>query len=157
MTPLVPLFYLHWAHSYVLWQLESKGKIYSARTVDGIVYSLWSLLPSFCNYPVDTAESFKDLEKVLSKALREEPDVCGIICSSLQILIQQNDSISKGKVDLSDTEMSVPKKRAIARYNQQVARDNLNALSLSAPKLLSVLSGVFRKSSKHTGGSLQVT
>ncbi|XP_070037346.1 uncharacterized protein [Nicotiana tomentosiformis] len=137
--------------------LESKGKIYSARTVDGIVYSLWSLLPSFCNYPVDTAESFKDLEKVLSKALREEPDVCGIICSSLQILIQQNDSISKGKVDLSDTEMSVPKKRAIARYNQQVARDNLNALSLSAPKLLSVLSGVFRKSSKHTGGSLQST
>ncbi|KAL0338857.1 UNVERIFIED_CONTAM: RRP12-like protein [Sesamum angustifolium] len=43
--------------------LEQEGKIQSARGVDGIVYSLWALLPSFCNYPVDTAESFKDLER----------------------------------------------------------------------------------------------
>ncbi|KAJ0953494.1 hypothetical protein HanRHA438_Chr00c70g0862321 [Helianthus annuus] len=36
-------------------------------------YSLWSLLPSFCNYPVDTAESFKDLEKVLCHTLAKKP------------------------------------------------------------------------------------
>ncbi|KAL3363467.1 hypothetical protein AABB24_012642 [Solanum stoloniferum] len=137
--------------------LEREGKIYSARTIDGIVYSLWSLLPSFCNYPVDTAESFKDLEKVFRKALHEEPDVCGIICSSLQILIQQNNSILKGKVDLSDTETSVSRERAIARYNQQVADNNLNTLSLSAQKLLPVLYDVFLKSSKDTGGFLQRT
>lgn len=120
------------------------------------MYSLWSLLPSFCNYPVDTAESFKDLEKVFRKALHEEPDVCGIICSSLQILVQQNDSILKGTVDLSDTETNVPRERAIARYNQQVADNNLNTLSLSAQKLLPVLYDVFLKSSKDTGGFLQV-
>ncbi|KAL3332457.1 hypothetical protein AABB24_032833 [Solanum stoloniferum] len=137
--------------------LEREGKIYSVRTIDGIVYSLWSLLPSFCNYPVDIAESFKDLEKVFRKALHEEPDVCGIICSSLQILIQQNDSILKGKVDLSDTETSVSRERAIARYNQQVADNNLNTLSLSAQKLLPVLYDVFLKSSKDTGGFLQRT
>lgn len=117
---------------------------------------MWSLLPSFCNYPVDTAESFKDLEKVFRKALHEEPDVCGIICSSLQILIQQNNSILKGKVDLSDTETSVSRERTIARYNQQVADNNLNTLSLSAQKLLPVLYDVFLKSSKDTGGFLQV-
>ncbi|MCE3049221.1 hypothetical protein HAX54_044413 [Datura stramonium] len=137
--------------------LEREGKIYSARTIDGIVYSLWSLLPSFCNYPVDTAESFKDLEKVLCKALHEEPDVCGIIFSSLEILVQQNNSILKGEVDFSDTEISIPKKRAIARYNQQVADDNLNALSLSARELLPVLYEVFLESSKDTGGFLQRT
>ncbi|MCE3050388.1 hypothetical protein HAX54_047111 [Datura stramonium] len=136
--------------------LEREGKIYSARTIDGIVYSLWSLLPSFCNYPVDTAESFKNLENVFCKALHEEPDVCGIIFSSLEILIQQNNSILKGEVD-SDTEVSIPKKRAIARYNQQVADDNLNALSLSACKLLPVLYEVFLESSKDTGGFLQRT
>ncbi|CAN4123948.1 unnamed protein product [Withania somnifera] len=136
---------------------EHEGKMYSARTIDGIVYSLWSLLPSFCNYPVDTAESFKDLERVLCTALREEHDVCGIICSSLQILIQQNKSISEGKVNLPDSEISVPKEQAIARYNQQVAGDNLNVLSLCASELLSVLSGVFLRSSKDTGGSLQST
>lgn len=137
--------------------LEREGRIYSARTIDGIVYSLWSLLPSFCNYPVDTAESFKDLEKELHKALHEETDVCGIICSSLQILIQQNDSILKGRVDLSDTETRVPRERALARYSQQVADDNLNTLSLSAQKLLPVLYDVFLKSSKDTGGFLQRT
>ncbi|KAM3395018.1 RRP12-like protein [Capsicum galapagoense] len=137
--------------------LEHEGKIYSARTIDGIVYSLWSLLPSFCNYPMDTAESFKDLEMVFSKALHEEPDVSGIICSSLEILVQQNDNILKGKVDLSDTEISVPKGRAIARYSQQVAECNLKALSLSSHKLLPVLYDVFLESSKDTGGFLQRT
>ncbi|XP_060189622.1 uncharacterized protein LOC132618605 [Lycium barbarum] len=137
--------------------LDREGKIYSARTIDGIVYSLWSLLPSFCNYPVDTAESFKDLEKVFCKAIHEEPDVCGIICSSLEILIQQNKSIIEGEVDLSDTGISVPRERAIAHYNQQVADDNLNALSVSAHELLPVLREVFLQSSNDTCGFLQRT
>lgn len=93
---------------------------------------------------------------VFSKALHEEPDVSGIICSSLEILVQQNDNILKGKVDLSDTEISVPKGRAIARYSQQVAECNLKALSLSSHKLLPVLYDVFLESSKDTGGFLQV-
>ncbi|KAK4337537.1 hypothetical protein RND71_042024 [Anisodus tanguticus] len=112
-------------------RFEHEGKIYSAQTIDGIVYSLWSLLPSFCNYPVDTAESFKALEKILCKALREEPDFAD--------LIQQNKSILEGKVDFSDAEISIPKERAIAHYNQQVAGDNLNALGLSARELLAQL------------------
>ncbi|PHU11768.1 hypothetical protein BC332_18698 [Capsicum chinense] len=138
-------------------RFECEGKIYSARSIDGIVYSLWSLLPSFRNYPVDTAQSFKDLNEILCKAIREEPEVRGIICSSLQILIQQNKNILEGKVDFSDAKLSVPKERAIGCYNQQVAGDNLNALGLCAGELLSVLGGVFLESSKDTGGSLQIT
>ncbi|KAJ8562076.1 hypothetical protein K7X08_011367 [Anisodus acutangulus] len=72
-------------------------------------------------------------------------------------LIQQNKSILEGKIDFSDAEISIPKERAIAHYNQQVAGDNLNVLGLSARELLSVLGGVFLESSKDTGGSLQST
>ncbi|KAF3661528.1 putative pentatricopeptide repeat-containing protein, mitochondrial-like [Capsicum annuum] len=122
-------------------RFECEGKIYSARSIDGIVYSLWSLLPSFRNYPVDTAQSFKDLNEILCKAIREEPEVRGIICSSLQILIQQNKNILEGKVDFSDAKISVPKERAIGCYNQQVAGDNLNALGLCAGELLSITIG----------------
>nr|GME01317.1 RRP12-like protein [Ipomoea batatas] len=51
--------------------------------------------------------------------------------------------------------MSIHKERAIARYNSQVAADNLNALRVSARELLSILSGAFLKSSKDTIGPLQ--
>ncbi|KAL2533290.1 ARM repeat superfamily protein [Abeliophyllum distichum] len=134
--------------------LEQEGRIYSARTVDGLVYSLWSLLPSFCNYPVDTAESYKDLVIALCSALREEPDLCGIICSSLQILIQQNKKVLEGNKDLSNGEISIPEERAVALYTSQVADANLRVLKSSSRELLSVLSGVFSRSSKDTVGLL---
>lgn len=66
-------------------QLEREGKIVSAKSVEGLVYSLWSLLPAFCNYPLDTAANFPDLREKLCVALLEEPDLRGIICFSLQV------------------------------------------------------------------------
>ncbi|KAL1833964.1 hypothetical protein DCAR_0104099 [Daucus carota subsp. sativus] len=137
--------------------LEQEGKIREARTVDGLTYSLWSLLPSFCNYPLDTAESFKDLEKALCGSLRDEPDIRGVICSSLLILIQQNKKILEGNDDISGTETNNPRERALASYTPEVAAKNLNALRLSAREILSVLSGIFLKTSKDDGGLLQAT
>ncbi|VFQ62697.1 unnamed protein product [Cuscuta campestris] len=134
---------------------EEGGKIISARTTDGIVHSLWSLLPSFCNYPLDTADSFKDLEKALHRVLLEEPDIHGIICSSLHILIEQNKNIVEGKHDPSNVGMNIHKERAITHYNTQVASDNLSVIRVSASKLLPLLSGAFMNSSKDTVGPLQ--
>ncbi|KAL2487567.1 ARM repeat superfamily protein [Forsythia ovata] len=130
--------------------------IYSAETA-GIVYSLWSLLPSFCNYPVDTAESFKDLEKALCSALRKEHDVHGIICYSLQILIQQNKKILEGKVDILNVEISILEERAVALYASEVVDANLRVLRSSARELLPVLFDVFMKSSEDIVGLLQNT
>lgn len=120
------------------------------------MYSLWSLLPSFCNYPVDTAESFKGLERELCTALQKEPDVRGIICSSLQILIQQNKRILEGKGNSLDAEIGIPEQQAVALYTGNVAGSNLSTLKSSARELLSVLTGVYFKSSKDTAGILQV-
>ena len=113
------------------------------------------MLPSFCNYPLDTAESFKDMEKALCTALREEANLCGIICSSLQILIQQNKGILEQKIDLNGSDNSISRQRAMARYTPQVAGDNLTVLKSSAREFLSVLSGKFLKSAQD-GGCLQV-
>ncbi|KAA8544895.1 hypothetical protein F0562_019710 [Nyssa sinensis] len=137
--------------------LEQEGRIYSSRSVDGLVSSLWSLLPSFCNYPLDTAENFKDLERALCSALCDEPDVRGIICFSLQILIQQNKRILEGDNDQSDVEASIPRQQAMAHYTLQVAADNLRVLRSSAREFLSVLLGIFLKSLKDAGGLLQTT
>lgn len=138
--------------------LEQQGRVYASRSLDSLVYSLWSLLPSFCNYPLDTAESFKDLQKDLCNALREEPDIRGIICSSLQILIQQNKKICESNndtSDLDDSEVGIARQRVMAYYTPQVAKANLGALTESARELLTVLSTVFLKSGKDDGGSMQ--
>lgn len=130
--------------------------VFSLRSMDSLVYSFWSLLPSFCNYPLDTAESFKDLQKALCIALNEEPDVRGIICSSLQILIQQNKRVLEGKNDEADLEVSMARQLAVAHYNTPgVAKNNLTVLGSSSSELLSALSNIFLKSTKD-GGYLQV-
>lgn len=133
-----------------------EGRIFSSRSADALVYSLWSLLPSFCNYPLDTAESFKDLEKSLCAALQEQRDIRGIICSSLQILIKQNKEIAEGKDVLSSVDASTAMQCALSHYTPQVATGNLQVLRLYSRELLSVLSGIFMESEKDYGGCLQV-
>lgn len=132
-----------------------KGLVHSSRSADALVYSLWSLLPSFCNYAADTAESFKDLKNALCIALRDEPDVCGVICSSLQLLIKQNNMVLEGNSSTT-TEVDLPLEKAVSRYTSMVAEDNLSELRSSAPKFLSVLSEVFLRTAKDDGGCLQV-
>ena len=139
-----------------MYQHEQEGRIHSARSIDGLVYSIWSLLPSFCNYPLDTDESFKDLEKALCRALQEQPDLRGVICSSLQILIQPNKEVIEGENEPSGKELSICEQRAVSRYTSEVAARNLDVLRSSAREILPTLSGIFINSSKDDGGSLQV-
>ena len=66
-------------------QLEREGFVVSSRNLEALVFSLWSLFPAFCNYPVDTASGFEGIQEVLCETLRREPDLRGVICSSLQV------------------------------------------------------------------------
>ncbi|ESW26550.1 hypothetical protein PHAVU_003G128600 [Phaseolus vulgaris] len=131
-------------------KFEKQGLMVSSRNAEAIAYSLWSLLPSFCNYPSDTAKSFMNLEKHLRSKLKEEPDIRGIICTSLRLLIQQNNIEHKGYIGEDMTKEQ-------NHYSPQVARDNLYVLKSSAKNWLKDLSEVFLKSPKDDGGCLQCT
>ncbi|RYR77294.1 hypothetical protein Ahy_A01g001738 isoform A [Arachis hypogaea] len=136
-------------------KLEKQGFKVSSRNADALAYSLWSLLPSFCNYPVDTAECFVNLQGHLCREIKEEPDVRGIICNSLQLLIQQNKNAEEANnTDFNGQDMD---KQGLVCYSQQVAKDNLNVLKSSAKHLLVALADVFLKPSKDDGGCLQRT
>ncbi|KAJ0240084.1 ARM repeat superfamily protein [Hirschfeldia incana] len=135
-------------------QLKLQGLTAASRSVDSLVYSLWALLPSFCNYPVDTVESFEDLGRILCGALQTQAETRGTICTSLNILIQQNKEFVEGKeVPVSDASPAVV--RASARYDSHSAAANLEVIRSCAPKLLDVLSKIFHESGKDDGGSLQ--
>ncbi|BBH08124.1 ARM repeat superfamily protein [Prunus dulcis] len=136
-------------------KLESQGRTFSSRSTDALVHALWSLLPSFCNYASDTAESFKDLEQALCSALKDEPEIRGIICLSLQILIQQNKKTVEEVNDLADSEVGSARHRALANYSPQVTADNLSVLKSPACKLLDVLSDVFLNTTKDDAGCFQ--
>ncbi|KAG2326830.1 hypothetical protein Bca52824_009558 [Brassica carinata] len=135
-------------------QLKLQGLTAASRSVDSLVYSLWALLPSFCNYPVDTVESFEDLGRILCGALQTQAETRGIICTSLNILIQQNKEVVEGKeVPVNDASPALV--RASARYDSHSAAANLEIMRSCAPKLLDVLSKIFHESGKDDGGSLQ--
>ncbi|XP_047337645.1 RRP12-like protein [Impatiens glandulifera] len=154
-------------------KLEQEGMLYSANVVDGIIYALWSLLPSFCNYPVDTDKNFEELMRSLFSSLcaeAEEHEVHGanaehkilrltsinrVICASLQILIHQNKEIAEGVNGASDIEASIPQKQAIAYYTPQIANNNLKVLCSSAGKLLDVLGKIYLKPSKDADGCFE--
>ena len=70
--------------------LEVEGRPIASCNTQPCVHALWSVLPSFCNYPTDTAQKFLDIAKKLCASLLKEPDLRGIIFSSLRILIHQN-------------------------------------------------------------------
>ncbi|KAF2605537.1 hypothetical protein F2Q70_00025145 [Brassica cretica] len=135
-------------------QLKLQGLTAASRSVDSLVYSLWALLPSFCNYPVDTVESFEDLGRILCGALQTQAETRGVICTSLNILIQQNKEVMEGKeVPVNDASPALV--RASARYDSHSAAANLEVIRSCAPKLLDVLSKIFHESGKDDGGSLQ--
>ncbi|KAK9116692.1 hypothetical protein Sjap_015639 [Stephania japonica] len=136
---------------------KQEGLISSFRAAESLVYALWSLFPAFCNYPLDTADNFKELVKILCGALQGEHDVRGVICSGLQILIQLNRGLLEGNNDMLNNENSISEKRARAYYTIQVVDANLNALRSSARDFLSVLRNIFLESSDDGGGYLLST
>lgn len=101
-------------------------------------------------------ESFEDLGRILCGALQTQAETRGIICTSLNILIQQNKEVVEGK-DVPVSDASPALVRASARYDSHSAAANLEVIRSCAPKLLDVLSKIFHESGKDDGGSLQVT
>lgn len=59
----------------------------ASRNAESLSHSIWALLPSFCNYPTDTAKSFRLVAKSLGDVLTNEPELRGIICFSLQVSV----------------------------------------------------------------------
>ncbi|GLJ21439.1 hypothetical protein SUGI_0394870 [Cryptomeria japonica] len=144
--------------------LETEGRPVASRNRQACAHSLWALLPSFCNYPVDTAQNFQFLAKTLGDALVKEPELRGIICSSLQILIQQNkrpqDKSQGGSNIVEDfeyLEVSDAEQRAKFHYTSEVSLKNMKALTSYSRKFLSILFKIFISSPPDKRGYLQAT
>lgn len=79
------LFEVYLSHTCVV-QCAADKKPVASKNAESCVQSIWALLPAVCNYPVDTAKNFSLIAKALGDALTKEPELRGLICSSLKVL-----------------------------------------------------------------------
>ncbi|CAL4885637.1 unnamed protein product [Urochloa decumbens] len=138
-------------------KLLKDDKLFSAKRAEGYVYSLWSLLPSCCNYPCDTSSNFRFLQSVLCDTLQNQPELRGIVCSSIQVLIKQNkEALSvSGEDTLAEDELSKSERRAKERYTKNLAEENLKAIRAFSSNILDVLCSIFLTSSNDAIGLYQ--
>ncbi|KAG0554229.1 hypothetical protein KC19_12G074700 [Ceratodon purpureus] len=139
------------------------GKTVASKNAESCVQSIWALLPSVCNYPSDTARSFSHIAKTLGDVLIKEPELRGLVCSSLRILVTQNrkakgDTIAEKLVEGENSEdLNVAEQRARSKYTPEVAAANLNAISGYSRNFLPLLFNLFVVSPAEKRGDLQLT
>lgn len=143
------------------------GKPVAAKNAESCVQSIWALLPSVCNYPSDTAKSFSLIAKTLGDVLTKEPELRGLVCSSLKTLVAQNrkargdkmDDKIAGKIieeDISE-ELNAAEQRARSLYTSEVAAANLKTISGYSRNFLPLLFNLFVASPAEKRGDLQLT
>ncbi|KAL3700630.1 hypothetical protein R1sor_018652 [Riccia sorocarpa] len=151
-------------------KLIGEGKPVAAKNCEACVESLWALLPSVCNYPVDTATAFGRIAKTLGDALNKETGLRGLICSALRTLILQNrmargDQL-EGKDELKTVEelssldsSSVldAKARVKEFYTPDAASASLSAIAGYSRNFLPLLFNVFLAQPSEKRGDLQAT
>lgn len=59
----------------------------AAKKIEAYIQSLWALFPAFCNFPSDTARSFGRVAKHVGGVLSEDPELRGVICQGLQVVL----------------------------------------------------------------------
>jgi ribosomal RNA-processing protein 12 len=138
------------------------GKAVASKNAESCVQSIWALLPSVCNYPSDTAKSFNHIAKTLGDVLMKEPELRGLVCSSLRTLVAQNrkamgDTMNDGVAGENSEELNVAVQRARSLYTPKVAAANLNTISGYSRNFLPLLFNLFVVSPAEKRGDLQLT
>ena len=138
------------------------GMSVASKNAESCVQSIWALLPSVCNYPSDTAKSFNHIAKTLGDVLMKEPELRGLVCSSLRTLVAQNrkaigDTMNDGVAGENSEELNVAVLRARSLYTPEVAAANLNTISGYSRNFLPLLFNLFVVSPAEKRGDLQLT
>ncbi|KAL4205120.1 hypothetical protein AMTRI_Chr01g135660 [Amborella trichopoda] len=119
-------------------------------------HCLWDLLPSFCNYPVDTDQSFTMLATLMLDALNQNPNIHQIIALALLKLVNQNkdilnaihkanDSQSQSISFISD-DFHMEVRRVKLLYTKKRASKNIKALSSFSVDLIEAFSSLLFRS-----------
>lgn len=103
---------------------------------------VWSLLPRYCDLPLDLIESFtSSFAEFLSNALYQNPELRPTICLALKTLVQSN----VNQLDCDDEML-------LSRVSVSQAQANLDYLKTMCQNMLSVLFNVYTQTPTESRG-----
>ena len=112
-------------------------KTMETKIFETLVQQIWSLLPGYCNLPLDLITAFdQSFAEMLANLLYKQTELRVDICKALQILVESNQEIVN--IEVSEQELLLKQ-----RITKDDALKNLNHLASYAGNLLAVLFNVY--------------
>jgi ribosomal RNA-processing protein 12 len=153
---------------------KTAGRAFEAQRCAAAEAALWSLLPAFCSWPEDAAESFPGLAPSLGSALSARADLRGPLTEALRRLIRQAKAAqnaeqeeayeSEGDEDFDDednakraAELSVTLEDRPDWFTADVAKKQIDAVAKFSRNFLPILFNLFVAAPPERRGDLSAT
>ncbi|KAK4455012.1 ribosomal RNA-processing protein 12 [Podospora aff. communis PSN243] len=111
-------------------------KTMEIKIYETVVQQIWSVLPGYCDLPLDLTEAFnQEFAEMLTNLLYEQVDLRLDICRALRTVVESNQAIASA----SDEEDMV----FLSRVTKEAAQKNLEYLGTFAANFLAVLFNIY--------------
>ncbi|KAI9677884.1 MAG: hypothetical protein M1829_002381 [Trizodia sp. TS-e1964] len=121
-------------------------KTMNIKIYETLVQQIWSILPGYCDLPLDVTEAFDQaFAEVIANILYKQVDLRVDVCKALQILVDSNQSIQQSESVKDDLVLQ-------RRISKDSARKNIEYLATLAANMLAVLFNVYSQTLPHSRG-----
>ncbi|KAL8409380.1 hypothetical protein RB594_007712 [Gaeumannomyces avenae] len=146
-SELVPLSELMFAK---VLENGTAEKTMTVKIYETVVQQIWSVLPGYCDLPLDLLESFDEtFAQQLSNLLYHQVDLRLDICRALRCLVESNQAV---------TSIEGPEDLVLqSRVSKAQAQKNLDFLGTFANNFLAVLFNVYSQTLPQTRGPILQT
>lgn len=125
-------------------------KTMEVKIFETVVHQIWSILPGYCDLPLDLQGAFdQSFAEMLANLLYQQVDLRLNICKALQALVESNQAISS-----IEEEDDLILQSRVAKAD---ARKNLEYLGTFAGNFLAVLFNVYGQTLPHSRGPILQT
>lgn len=119
---------------------DEQEKTVEIKIFETLVGQIWSLLPGYCDLPLDLTEAFdQSFAEMLANVLYQKVELRSDICKSLQNLVDSNQAVLEVEAD-EDGQEDLVAQRRISKVQAQA---NLDHLAGFAGNMLAVLFNVY--------------
>ncbi|KEY69686.1 hypothetical protein S7711_03172 [Stachybotrys chartarum IBT 7711] len=126
-------------------------KTMEIKIFETLVQQIWSVLPGYCDLPLDLIEAFdQEFAVMLSNLLYQQVDLRLDVCRALKALVESNQAIANA----GDEEGAIFLQ---SRVTREAARANLNHLGTFSGNILAVLFNVYTQTLPQTRGPILQT
>ncbi|KAK7429586.1 pre-rRNA processing protein [Neonectria magnoliae] len=126
-------------------------KTMELKIYETVVQQIWSILPGYCDLPLDLVEAFdQGFAEVLANLLYKQVDLRLDVCRALKSLIESNKTITEIEDEEEDLVLQ-------SRLTRAAAKKNLDYLSQFAGNMLAVLFNVYTQTLPQSRGPILQT